>query len=90
MKSGSKFLDSIASDQDFCITSCKIGANLDVGRPLISETYLGEMKLNRVFIVSEGIESLLNMFAQGIKNFDSKGLFVKLENRATEDAALMK
>ena len=69
---------------DLCIVSVEIAASVNIGRPLTSETYLGEMKLNVAFTIHEGLEDLRTKFAQGVKAFDHGDGFVEPEERAME------
>ena len=83
-KSAVKFATSIEEMMDLCIASVEIVASVDVGRPLTSETYLGEMKLNVAFIIHEGLEDLCTKFAHGVGGFDHGDGFVELEKRVRE------
>ena len=69
---------------DLCIASVEIAASVDVGCPLTSETYLGEMKLNVALAIHEGLEDLRTKFAQGVKGSDCGDGFVELEKRVRE------
>ena len=55
---------------DMCIASVENAASVNVGCPLTSETYLGEMKLNGAFTIYEELEDLHTKFAQGVERFD--------------------
>ena len=43
-KTAAKFLEEIEDLYDFCIASVEIAALVDVGEPLVSETYICESK----------------------------------------------
>ena len=68
--------------QHFGIASAQIAAYVDVGCPLISETFLSEIKLNRGLTTHEGIKKLRLKFAQGVHGFDRGGGFVGFDKKA--------
>ena len=88
-KSAEQFLNVTADVYDMCIASVEIAAVVDVGHPLISETYICESKECGAFTVWEGITKLQLLFEHGIESFDSGGHFVELDRRANEAAQLM-
>ena len=75
---------------DFCIASVEIAALVDVGKPLVSETYICESEESGALTVWEGMTQLRVLYAQGIEGFDCTENFVELDrSRARKAAALM-
>lgn len=84
-----KFLDDIADAYDFCVASVEIAALVDVGDPLVKETYICESDQPGVFTVWEGLTKLRILFGRGIESFCDSDGFVELKKRATEAATQM-
>ena len=82
-------MSAIEDIHDFCIASCEVSSLVDIGHPLICETYICESKQPGAFTVWEGITKNRALFAQGIDRFDKGDNFVELEKRAREAAKLM-
>ena len=82
-------MSAIEDIHDFCIASCEVSSLVDIGHPLICETYICESKQPGAFTVWEGITKNRALFAQGIDGFDRGDNFVELEKRAREAAKLM-
>lgn len=90
-QSAEHFLESTDRPYNLCIAMVEIAAvvDVDVGHPLVSETYICESKHCGAFTVWEGITHLQSLFSRGIESFDSSGKFVELDKRAKEAAAIM-
>mmetsp|Transcript_46975 Transcript_46975/g.99828 ORF Transcript_46975/g.99828 Transcript_46975/m.99828 type:complete len:171 (-) Transcript_46975:955-1467(-) len=84
--SAERFLNAKDNILEFCVAMCEIAAQVDVGKPLIQETYLSKLALHGVFTAHDGITLLKLTFALGVTGYDEEGNFSELDVRATEAA----
>ena len=68
-KSPKKFVGAMKDIHDFCIASVEIASLVDIGHPLVCETYIYESEQPGAFTVWEVITKNWALFAQGIDWF---------------------
>ena len=68
-KSPKKFVGAMKDIHDFCIASVEIASLVDIGHPLVCETYIYESEQPGAFTVWEGITKNRALFAQDIDWF---------------------
>ena len=88
-QSAKKYMDAIQDPSDFAIASVEIAALVDVGDPLIKETYTSESDQPMVFTAYKVFTGLNDLFAHGVNAFEAAGGLTCLHVRAEEAAGIM-
>ena len=85
-KSAKKQLAAVKDPQDLAKAAVELGAVVDAGTPLVSNTYTCESKQPMVFVAAEIVAELNNLYGGGVEQFPK---FAELDKKAGVAADIM-